>query len=192
MKIAVCCSSSNEISREYLETSKSTLEKVFERDNDLVFGAMDSGIMGVAYRVAKRNNRKVTGIAPEIYKDDFLSLECDEEILTKDVSDRTNALINNSDVLMFFPGGVGTIYELMAAIEGKRSGEFDKPIIICNNTRFFDDTLRMLEKIYKERFTDGKVRYIYKIASDDMILQNLFDGYQAEFDKRNDYGVESR
>lgn len=192
MKIAVCCSSSNEINREYLETSKLSLERVFKRNNDLIFGAMDSGIMGVAYRVAKRNNRKVTGIAPEIYKDDFLNLECDEEILTKDVSDRTNALINNSDILMFFPGGVGTIYELMTAIEAKRSGEFDKPIIICNSTRFFDDTLKMLEKIYKERFTDGKVRYTYNVANDDIMLQNLLDGYQAEFHKRDDYELESR
>ena len=68
MNIAVCCSSSNDINRKYLESSKRLLQLIFKVNNNLVFGAMDSGIMGIAYRVAKQNNRKVIGIAPEIIK----------------------------------------------------------------------------------------------------------------------------
>lgn len=177
MNIAVCCSSSNDISRKYLESSKRLLQLIFKSDNDLVFGAMNSGIMGVAYRVAKRNNRKVIGIAPEIYKDDFKELDCDKEILTKNVSDRTDALINNSDILMFFPGGVGTLYELMTAIEMKRSREFDKPIILCNDTGFFDDIIQMLDKIYAQNFANPKVRLKYNVANDDMTVMDLLSRY---------------
>lgn len=179
MNIAVCCSSSNDISRKYLESSKRLLQLVFKRDNDLVFGAMNSGIMGIAYRIAKQNNRRVTGIAPEIYKDDFKELDCDKEILTKNVNDRTNALINNSDVLMFLPGGVGTLYELMTAIEMKRSGEFDKPIILCNDTGFFDDIMQMLNKVYAQNFTNPKVRLSYNVANDHMAVMDLLSRYSS-------------
>ena len=153
MKIAVCCSSSDDIDKRYLESSKRLLEQIFKRDNDLVFGAMNNGIMGIAYREAKQHNRNITGIAPEIYKDDFKSLDCDTEILTQSVNERTEALVNNSDILLFLPGGIGTIYELISAIEMKRSKEFDKPIIVYNETGFFDEMMKMLGKVY-QRYHD--------------------------------------
>ena len=127
---------------------------------------MNNGIMSIAYNMAKVNNRKVTGNAPEIYKDDFKDLDCDKEILTKDVNDRTDELIKNSDILMFMPGGIGTLYELMTAIERKRNKEFDKPIIVCNDTGFFNELLQMLDKIFSEKFTNYKVRDMYNVAND--------------------------
>ncbi len=51
MKIAVCCSSSNDIDKKYMQSSEILLEQVFKKDNDLVFGAMNNGIMGIAYRI---------------------------------------------------------------------------------------------------------------------------------------------
>ena len=54
MNIAVCCSSSNDINRKYLESSKRLLQLIFKGNNNLVFGAMDSGIMGIAYRVLNK------------------------------------------------------------------------------------------------------------------------------------------
>lgn len=173
MRIAICCSSSDEIDKRYLESSKNLLEQVFRRNNDLVFGAMNNGIMGLSYQTAKKYNRAVTGIAPEIYKDDFKSLNCDEELLTKSVNDRTEALVNNSDILLFLPGGVGTIYELISAIEMKRSKEFDKPIIVYNETGFFDDILKMLNKIYQNKFTSPNVRTSYNVSNDYMSVVDL-------------------
>ena len=185
MNIAVCCSSSNDINRKYLESSKRLLQLIFKGNNNLVFGAMDSGIMGIAYRVAKQNNRKVIGIAPEIYKEDFKELDCDKEILTKNVNDRTDELINNSDILIFLPGGIGTLYELMTAIEMKRSKEFDKPIILYNATGFFDDIIHMLDKTYAQNFTDFKVRLNYNIANDSRTVMDLLNKYSS-IDKEND------
>ena len=185
MNIAVCCSSSNDINRKYLESSKRLLQLIFKGNNNLVFGAMDSGIMGIAYRVAKQNNRKLIGIAPEIYKEDFKELDCDKEILTKNVNDRTDELINNSDILIFLPGGIGTLYELMTAIEMKRSKEFDKPIILYNATGFFDDIIHMLDKTYAQNFTDFKVRLNYNIANDSRTVMDLLNKYNS-IDKEND------
>ena len=141
--------------------------------------------MGIAYRVAKQNNRKVIGIAPEIYKEDFKELDCDKEILTKNVNDRTDELINNSDILIFLPGGIGTLYELMTAIEMKRSKEFDKPIILYNATGFFDDIIHMLDKTYAQNFTDFKVRLNYNIANDSRTVMDLLNKYNS-IDKEND------
>jgi len=175
MKIAVCCASSDKIDKKYIESSNRLLDQIFKGDNDLVFGAMNNGIMGVAYRNAKKHNRSVTGIAPEIYKGDFKDLDCDIEIITKSVNERTEGLINNSDVLLFLPGGVGTIYEFMSAIELKRSNEFDKPIIVYNETGFFDEMLQMLNEVYQRDFTSQNVSLSYNIANEDKAVLDLLE-----------------
>ena len=185
MKIAVCCSSSDNIDKKYIESSGRLLEQIFKKDNDLVFGAMNNGIMGIAYKAAKKYNRNVTGIAPEIYKDDFKDLDCENEILTRNVNERTEALVNNSDILLFLPGGIGTIYELISAIEMKRSKEFDKPIIVYNETGFFDEMLQMLNKVYQRNFTNQNVRASYNIANDYMTVLDLLGKFQLS-DKEQD------
>lgn len=180
MNIAVCCSSSNDINRKYIESSRILLKQIFKQDNNLVFGAMNSGIMGIAYKTAKKFNRKVVGIAPEIYKDDFKELDCDTEILTKSVNNRTEAIIDNSDVLLFLPGGIGTLYELIAAVEMKRSKEFNKPIIVYNETGFFDDLLQMLNKVYQKNFTGPNVRLSYNIANDYRVVMDLLSKFKSK------------
>ncbi len=163
MKIGVCCSSIGNIDKKYKENAEKLFKEIFKKENDLVFGAYNNGIMGISYKIAKENNRKVIGITPKIFKEDFKTLECDVEILTENISSRTTALIENSDILLFLPGGVGTIYELMSAIESKRSQEFNKPIIIYNDEGFFDELLEMLEKTYNNNFSNIKIKNCYNV-----------------------------
>ncbi len=158
MNIAICCSSSNNIPETYFESAGKLFENLFRRKNNLVFGAMNSGIMGLAYSKAKKYERRVIGILPKIYKSDLKDLECDEEILTKCVNDRTNLMVERADCIIVLPGGMATLYELFALIEMKRCHDFDKPIIIYNETGFFDGVFYFLdEKIFAEKFTGKAV-----------------------------------
>lgn len=165
MKIFVGCSSSNDIPNQYREDCKLLLNDLFERDNDLVFGACNSGIMGDSYNGALKNNRDIIGICPEAYKDDFKELKCTSEITTKTVSERTDSLINESEVLLFLPGGIGTIYELFTSIESKRCHEHDRAIIIYNSCNCYDELFVFLDKLYGESFTNDYVKQNYFISS---------------------------
>ena len=81
-------------------------------------------------------------------------LDCDEEILTKCVNDRTNLLVEHSDCLIVLPGGAATLYELFSFIEMKRCHDFNKPIIIYNETGFFNGIFDFINnKIFAEKFT---------------------------------------
>lgn len=164
MKIFVGCSSKNEIPNKYKDECFKLLEKLFQR-NDLVFGAYDGGLMGISYNEALKNKREVIGICPDLYKEDFKTLQCTKEIITKNVSERIDKLILESDVCLFLPGGLGTINELFMALESKRSHEFDKPIIIYNCCGFFDDLLSFLNKIYEENFTMDYIKDSYYVSN---------------------------
>ena len=95
-------------------------------------------------------------------------------------------MIDNSDALLFLPGGIGTLYELITSLEMKRSNEFDKPVIIYNETGFFDEMLVMLDKFYKENFTSEKVKYNYEIVNNYMEVTKYINT------KENEYGYKGR
>lgn len=165
MKIFIGCSSREDIPDKYFNDCNNLIEELFKLDNDLVFGAYNKGLMALSYDKAKKYNRKVIGITPKIFASALEEIDCDLEFVTDTISRRTDGLIKESDVLLFLPGGIGTIYELFTAIESKRSGEFNKPIIIYNSNDFFDKLLEFLEKLYDESFTDIKVKDCYIVTS---------------------------
>ena len=166
MKIFVGCSSSDEIDKGYFIECRKLLEELFKGEHSLVYGASSKGLMGEAYRIAKKNNRYVYGINPEIFKDDFDFLECNESIITECISRRTDKLIELSDVLLFLPGGIGTVYEFFSVIESKRSMEFDKPVVVFNANHYFDELFVFLDKLYNGKFTSSKVKDCYFVTSD--------------------------
>ena len=174
MRIFVGCSASEDIPNKYREDSKILLDELFEQENDLVFGACNSGIMSDAYMSALNHERGIVGICPEAYVKDFEDLKCTEEIITKNVNERTDGLIRESDVLLFLPGGFGSAYELFTAIESKRCHEHNREIIIYNCEGFYDELLSFVEKIYNEKFAKEYVRDYYFVSSDkEKILEHI-------------------
>ena len=165
LKLFIGCSSSNDIDEYYNTDCRNYLEELFKLNNDLVFGAYNKGLMAIAYDIALNYNRKIIGITPEIFKDALEELTCTKEIITKNINSRTEELIEESEALIFLPGGIGTIYELFTAIEKKRSGEFNKPIIIYNSNNYFDKLLVFLEDTYNQNFTSTSVKNCYYISN---------------------------
>lgn len=177
MNLFIGCSSSNNISKEYFDDCKLLLEELM-KENDLVFGACNSGLMGLAYNTTLKSNRNITGICPEAYKDDFKTLKCDTEITTKSVSERTDSVIYSSDALVFLPGGIGTIYELFTAIESKRCHEFNKPIVIYNSNGYFNKLLEFMDKVYSENFSSFKDKRNYLVTDSISLILYYINNYK--------------
>ncbi len=188
MKLFIGCSSCNDIPKEYFEDCRLLLEQLMQ-ENDLVFGASNSGLMGLAYNIALNYNRKITGICPTIYKDDLNNLKCDVEIITNTIIERTKNIILSSDALLFLPGGIGTIYELFTILESKRCGEFNKPIIIYNSHGYFDKLLEFMDKMYSESFTSLKDKENYIVTDSISSIILYLNNYQISLEnsifKRN-------
>ncbi len=163
MRLFVGCSSSNDIDIKYKEDCNKLLSLVFQ-NHDLVVSADDTGIMGIAQKIARDNHREVIGICHSLYLDDISKVSCDKKILVDNVFDRTDQLLKYSDAILFLPGGIGTVFEIMAVIEKKRSLEIDKPIIIYNSFHYFDFLLDMLNKIYQEKFSSDGVKDMYLVT----------------------------
>ena len=187
MKLFIGCSSSNNIPTEYFDDCKVLLEELM-KENDLVFGACNSGLMGLAYNTTLKANGNITGNCPEAYKDDFKTLKCDTEITTKSVSERTDSVISSSDALIFLPGGIGTIYELFTAIESKRCHEFNKPIVIYNSNGYFDKLLEFMDKVYSEKFSGFKDKRNYLVTDSISSILYYINNYKKIKETETTFG----
>lgn len=187
MKLFIGCSSNNDIPTEYFNDCKVLLEELM-KENDLVFGACNSGLMGLAYNTTLKANGNITGICPEAYKDDFKTLKCDTEITTKSVSERTDSVISSSDALIFLPGGIGTIYELFTAIESKRCHEFNKPIVIYNSNGYFDKLLEFMDKVYSEKFSGFKDKRNYLVTDSISSILYYINNYKKIKETETTFG----
>lgn len=164
MRLGICSSSVEKIDQKYMRDCDDYLEGLFSLSYDLVFGAYDKGIMNLSYQKALKYQRKIIGITPQGFADDLKRLRCTKEFVTEGIGKRTEELIRQSDALIFLPGGIGTIYELLTAIELKRSGEFDKPIIVYNGNGYYSKLLDFFEMMYEEHFADESIRECYYVT----------------------------
>ena len=173
MKLFIGASSSENISKEYIEDCTNLLE-VLLKENDLVFGAYDKGLMKVSYDIAKKNKRLVTGICPEIYKESFDVLECDKEVLTTSIIDSTRKIYNNSDVIVFLPGGFGSLYEFFTANYCKICKELDKPIILYNSCGYYDELIYFINECINNKMIKEKETGNYFVANNiDEVIKYL-------------------
>lgn len=177
MKLFIGCGSSDNIKDIYFSDCKDYLDKLL-KGNDLIFGACKKGLMGICYDIAKENKNKVIGITPIKFLDDLSNIECDKEIVTGNISQRTMKLIDESDAIIFLPGGIGTIYELFTTIELKRSHEFNKPIIIYNSNHYFDKLLEFLSFTYEEKFSNIEIKSTYHISDSINDTLNYLNKYK--------------
>ena len=170
MKLFIGCSSQNQISEEYLNNSKELLNIIL-KDNDLVFGASGDGIMGIAHKIAKENNRYVIGICPKMYESSFKKAPCDEEIVTETMLESTVKILAVCDVIIILPGGIGTVYEIFTSLQSKLCGEHDKPIIIYNFKGYYDPLLKFIDEMCSSSFTikEAKNKYFVANTIDDVV-----------------------
>jgi len=163
MKVFVGCSSRENIDLTYMENTNALAEYLSSEQYDLVCGGTD-GLMGVLVNTFKKNQREINLIGVKGY----FSVELNAGNITiyDTISERKSALIKMVDLIIFLPGGLGTLDELFTAIESKRAKEHNLPIIIININRYYDNLVKQLDTMYQERFASSLDSKYYFVAND--------------------------
>ena len=161
MNVFIGCSSRENIPSVYKNSACKLAEYLSSKDYNLIVGGID-GIMGSIKDIFLKNKKDVIIMSVIGYYDV-------EDTTLKvyhynNVSDRKYSLINNSNLIILLPGGLGTIDEIFTSIESKRANEHDNDIIIVNFNNYYDDLIKQLNKMYKEKFADSYNKELYYIA----------------------------
>ena len=104
---------------------------------------INSLIQGAAYAYANDTS---------FYEEELNKLVCDEAILTDTMLESTLKIYEACDVVIFLPGGYGTVYELFTAIQSYLGGEIKQKIILYNCAGYYDKLISFLESAYKDGF----------------------------------------
>jgi uncharacterized protein (TIGR00730 family) len=152
-RITVYCAGSARVATDYLDGASELAQDLVDAGAILVFGGGKTGLMGhVATEVIRRGG-KAAGVMPQFLKDIEMDHPLvDDFTLVAPMAERKAGLLANTEGLIALPGGCGTLEELAEAITLKRLGQYLKPVVIVNQNGFYDDLLRLLQRMVDEAF----------------------------------------
>lgn len=164
--VAVYCSSSDAIPREYLELAARAGEAIAARGWRLVYGGGAVGMMGRCADAALATGGQVTGVITR----HLLGYEVGHQGLTEfvvvETMHRRKELMSRlADAFLVLPGGFGTLEEAMECITWRQLGIEEKQIVILNAFGFFDRLLEFFAAASDLRFIRPEHLRIFDVCA---------------------------
>lgn len=145
----------------------------------LRFGGTNVGLMGLFAKEARTQGFSVTGVVPgwlsERYQE--LILDSDETLYVEDLDERKKMLFD-TDAVICYPGGIGTMDELMALLAQIALEEIEPiPIYLYNDEGFFAPLLLQIEFGIKTGLIKKDIiDIIHVFERVDQLVSYLYDG----------------
>jgi len=150
--ICVFCGSALGKSDIYAQAAEEFGRLIACRGWTLVYGGGNIGTMGILAEAAMKAGGRVVGIIPERLHGMVEHLEISELLVVRDMHERKARMQELSDAFIALPGGIGTMEELFEVWTWRYIGYHAKPAGLLNTGGFYDDLLKMLEKMTHEGF----------------------------------------
>ncbi len=148
--VAVFCSGQS-VNGIYKESAIEMGKLLGVNQYNLVWGAMNQGLMKLLADSAQHQGAKLIGITipslNEVARNDL-----DVRLEVQSVHARKEKFLEISDAFVTLVGGIGTLDEILEITELKKHRAHDKPIVIINTNHFYDALLAQMEKMDTEHF----------------------------------------
>mgnify|MGYP004463252855 FL=1 len=149
-----------------------------ESGNSLVYGGSKSGLMGEIAKSVLDAGGNVIGVEPQFFIDEGFQYDrLTELIVTKDMSERKNKMIELGDAFIAFPGGTGTLEEITEIMSKVSLKQLEAPCILYNLNGFYNSLKELLQHmIEKDLSSKERQNGIYFAENLDTIKQILARG----------------
>ena len=165
MKICVFCSANQQIDPAFFAMTEELGAWAAENGHSIVYGGVNQGLMEALAKAAKSHGGRTIGIVPMIVeKSGRLSNYVDVEIPCDNLSDRKQLMMDQSDVFIALPGGIGTIDEVFTVAASATIGYHDKLVILYNMNGFWNPLIAMLDDLQAKGMIRGDWRHYIKTA----------------------------
>lgn len=119
--------------------------------NALVYGGSKSGLMGALADSVLNTGGNVTGIEPQFFiENEFQHDGLTQLIVTSDMSERKNKMIELGDAFIAFPGGTGTLEEIAEVMSKVSLKHLNAPCILYNLNGYYNDLKALLEHMIEK------------------------------------------
>ena len=183
MKVTISSSSNDKIDDAYKKTSRKVISFLAQNNYDLIWGSGNASIMGICYEEFSKYNRKIYGYTTKKYADLLEHLTNGNYAVEKDTFDLKKKLFKEADIILFLPGGTGTISEFFACLEETRSNDKQKVIIVYNENKWFDMPLKLISDLVNKNFNQESIYNYFKVADNidelkRILNENKEDNYE--------------
>lgn len=165
--ICVFSSSSDAVNGRYFETASRLGRQMAQNDYTLIYGGASIGLMGAVARAVHELQGRVIGVIPQsLSRYDITYDKADQLIITNTLRERKAIMEEKAGAFIGLPGGFGTLEEILEIVTLKQLQLHWKPIVIINTNGFYDELLRLFERIYSEKFAKSMHRKLYFVTED--------------------------
>ena len=165
MKICVFCSANQQIDHDFFEMARQLGRWAASEGHSIVFGGHDAGLMHSVSKACKEAGGQVIGVVPRrIEEMGRLSPWLDVHIPTEDLTDRKQLMMDQSDVFIALPGGLGTLDEVFTVAASATIGYHHKPVILYNMKGFWNQQIALLDDLQAKGMIRGEWRQYIKTA----------------------------
>ena len=166
MKICVFCSANNQIDGAYFQLTEELGKWAAENGHVIVFGGVNQGLMECLAKAAKEAGGETVGVVPSIVEETGRTSQYNDRVVTCDnLSERKQLMLDESDVFIALPGGVGTLDEVFTVAASYTIGYHHKRVILYNMLGFWDATIAMLDDLQQRCMVRGRWRDYICVAN---------------------------
>ena len=136
-----------------------------ENGHTIVFGGVNQGLMECIGKATKEAGGRTIGVIPtKVEETGRISDYVEIEIPCDNLTDRKQLMMDQSDVFIALPGGIGTIDEVFTVAALATIGYHHKPVILYNMKGFWDALIALLDDLQAKGMIRGDWRQYIKVA----------------------------
>ena len=174
MKICVFCSANQQIDQEFFAMTEELGRWAAKNGHSIVYGGVNQGLMECVGKAAKENGGRTIGVVPTIVEktgrtSDYVEIEIPCDNLT----DRKQLMMDQSDVFIALPGGLGTLDEIFTVVASATIGYHQKVVILYNMKGFWDSLIALLDDLQGKGMVRGDWRNYIKTADSIEEIESL-------------------
>ena len=180
MKICVFCSANTQIDSDFFVLTKELGRWAAEQGHTIVYGGVNCGLMECVAKATKESGGHTIGVVPMIVeRTGRTSDHVDVEIPCDNLSDRKQLMMDQSDVFVALPGGIGTLDEIFTVAASATIGYHQKKVILYNMKGFWNSLVQMLDDLHTKGVTRKAWRSYIQVADTLDELTALIDEREA-------------
>jgi uncharacterized protein (TIGR00730 family) len=163
--VCLFCGSSNAANPDFLKAAADFGIALAADGLRLVYGGGGIGLMGAAARAAHGAGGEVLGVMPEFLRRHEVIYDEVETIVVKTMHERKRIMFENSGAFAIFPGGVGTLEEVVELMSWRRLDLHRKPIVFLDMHGFWRPFLALIDHTVAEKVTPPWLPDTFKVVT---------------------------
>lgn len=166
MKIGVFCSANGQIDSDFFRATEQLGHWIAQNGHTLVFGGVNMGLMECVAQAVHEDGGRTIGVVPAIVeKTGRTSQYVDIEIACDNLTDRKQLMMDQSDVFVALPGGIGTLDEVFTVAASATIGYHQKLVVLYNIKDFWRPLITLLDDLQQRGMVRGEWQQYIKVAN---------------------------